>query len=83
MSDKEFDVKVLREYCKGCGLCVEVCPEGKLEIDPNPNDQGRQSAVVLEEVHCTGCSRCATICPDAAIEIYRLVTTTKEESSGQ
>jgi len=73
MSDKSFEVVILRRYCKGCGLCVEVCAQGKLSIDPHPNEQGVQAAVVTPELDCTGCLKCATICPDAAIEIYRVV----------
>jgi len=73
MSAKKFEVRVLEQYCKGCGLCVEVCVERKLSINPRPNRQGVQAAVVVVETDCTGCLKCATICPDAAIEVYRVV----------
>jgi len=71
MSGKRFEVRLLLGYCKGCGLCVEVCDQGKLYISPRPDKQGVLKAAVAEEVDCTGCLKCATICPDAAIEIYR------------
>ena len=83
MSNKEFEVKVLRRYCKGCGLCVEVCSEGKFSVDPVPNKQGLQTAVVDERVRCTGCLKCTTICPDAAIEILCLIETADAGSSDQ
>ena len=70
--DSTVEVTVLTEYCKGCGLCVEFCPRGKLYIDPIPNREGVQTAVVRAEVDCTGCLQCATICPDAAIEVRRV-----------
>lgn len=72
MSAKRYEVKILRRYCKGCGLCVEVCEQDKIRIDPHPNKQGVQPAALQEDIHCTGCLKCATICPDAAIEVYQL-----------
>jgi len=70
MSDKEFEVRVLSRYCKGCGLCVEFCGQGKLYLEKTPNERGIQPAAVNPQIDCTGCLNCVTICPDAAIEIY-------------
>ena len=72
MSDREFEVKILNRYCKGCGLCVEACHQGKIHINPQPNKEGRQTAATKEDIRCTGCLQCATICPDAAVEVYEL-----------
>ena len=72
MSGKSFEVRVLSQYCKGCGLCVEFCEQGKLYLEQTPNEHGVQAAVVRLEVDCTGCLRCAAICPDAAIEVCML-----------
>ena len=79
MSGK-FEVKILRHYCKGCGLCIEVCSEGKLYIDPHPDKRGIQIVAVREEADCTGCLKCATICGDVAIEIYRLCEVSADAS---
>jgi 2-oxoglutarate ferredoxin oxidoreductase subunit delta len=83
MSDREFDVRILKQYCKGCGLCVEACEQGKIYIDPQPNKEGRQTAALKEGIHCTGCLKCATICPDAAIEIYELEPRSSENDDSQ
>ena len=72
MSEREFEVVVLSAFCKGCGLCVEFCEQGKLYIQKMPNKQGIQMAAVRPEIHCTGCRKCAIMCPDAAIEITRV-----------
>ncbi len=48
------------EKCAGCGICVDVCPVGAIEVD--------QTAVINEEI-CTGCARCVAECPNAAIVI--------------
>ena len=72
-NEKRCEVVVLNKYCKGCGLCVDVCAKGKLYMSARPDQHGVQPAAVKQEGVCTGCLKCATICPDAAIEIYRVV----------
>ena len=83
MPNKAFEIRILESYCKGCGLCVEVCAEGKLRINPQPNKRGFQPAVADAEVECTGCLACATICPDAAIEIRRIALEPSHTDAGQ
>ena len=64
-----------RQRCKGCYLCLDVCPKSNLEIDPERNEQGYHPARFREEDQedkaCTGCAMCAVICPEVAIEVYR------------
>jgi 2-oxoglutarate ferredoxin oxidoreductase subunit delta len=58
------------ERCKGCGLCVQVCPNGSIVISKQSNKSGYFPAEP-KNTNCTGCAVCAIICPDAAIEVYR------------
>ena len=58
------------ERCKGCGLCVEVCPKGSIAISRHSNKNGYFPARV-NNADCTGCSMCAVICPEAVIEVHR------------
>jgi 2-oxoglutarate ferredoxin oxidoreductase subunit delta len=58
------------ERCKGCGLCVSVCPKGGIIISKQSNKNGYFPAEA-NGIDCTGCAICAIICPDAAIEVYR------------
>jgi len=64
-----------RERCKGCYLCVSVCPNEVIIISQSLNQQGYYPAEPKETVNdskgCIGCAMCATICPDIAIEVYR------------
>jgi len=58
------------ERCKGCGLCVVVCPKNSIVISAQSNKTGYFPAQVSNS-DCTGCAMCAVICPDAVIEVYR------------
>lgn len=64
------EVRILREYCKGCGLCVDICPVKCLRMSDDITPAGVRPAEVVETVDCTGCLQCHTVCPDAAIEVY-------------
>lgn len=63
------EVRVLEHYCKGCGLCVEVCPQDILYLSETVNRQGLHIIRVRAGVACTGCGNCVAMCPDAALEI--------------
>jgi len=63
-------VRILSEYCKGCGLCVAVCPVKCLRLGEEVTDDGVQPAEAVEGVECTGCAQCYVVCPDAAVEVY-------------
>jgi len=70
-------IEIDRERCKGCGLCILVCPKHKIEISDLLNAKGYYPARSQEENvpddkrECTGCALCAITCPDVAIEVYR------------
>lgn len=60
------------ERCKGCGLCVSVCPK-KIVIrnEEKLNLKGFHPAGVKEMEKCIGCAFCATICPDCVIVVEK------------
>lgn len=59
-------------YCKGCSLCVDVCPVGIIALDNNKiTNKGYHPAVLVDEQKCSGCMSCALMCPDVAITVMR------------
>lgn len=56
-----------REKCKGCGLCVEACPQRLIQIDSRINKNGYLPAWLKDAERCVGCRLCAISCPDVAI----------------
>ena len=85
MPDKRrnIEVSILTRYCKGCGLCVDVCPQGVLFLAEKPNRHGIMPAAVCEERDCSGCLKCVAVCPDAAIEVYRYEREPQKATSRQ
>jgi 2-oxoglutarate ferredoxin oxidoreductase subunit delta len=63
-----------REWCKGCGICVAVCPKKVLELN------SKEKAVATRKEDCIACQLCEEICPDLAIEV--MVKYVEESTSG-
>ena len=59
-----------KERCKGCQLCLEICPKHLLETAESTNSFGYRPVVTVKG-ECSGCTLCALICPDLAIEVYK------------
>ena len=62
------EVKVDRERCTGCGMCVNFCPVDVFEMQK----QTTASALVAEPIRsseCWACDTCVGQCPVNAITI--------------
>ena len=66
MSDKENDqdikISVNENWCKGCGICADLCPQNVLAM-------GKGMVVVYNLDACTACQLCELRCPDFAISV--------------
>ncbi len=65
--------------CKGCGLCVDVCPKRVLELSEEVNSMGYFPAHQARPEDCVFCTTCCIMCPDTAITITKDV----EETTAQ
>jgi len=71
-------VKIDRELCDGCGLCIPNCQEGALQMIDG-------KATLVSELMCDGLGACIGHCPQGAITIevreaepYNEITVIKE-----
>ena len=55
-------VKIDEEKCDGCGLCVDACVEGAIEIIDG-------KAKLVSEIYCDGLGACLGECPQGAITV--------------
>ncbi len=61
------EVIIFATWCKGCRICVELCPTRVLAMD---EDEDHPRIVAAEK--CTACHFCDTHCPDLALVVRRL-----------
>ncbi|MDH5410758.1 MAG: 2-oxoacid:acceptor oxidoreductase family protein, partial [Alphaproteobacteria bacterium] len=57
IAPKSVQFEITDEWCKGCDICVKMCPERCLRL----NDE--QIAELANPEACTGCRICEWLCP--------------------
>jgi len=63
-------IKINKDRCKGCYLCIANCPNGCIKISEFINVKGVKP-VEFKGGKCSGCGMCALICPDGGIIVYK------------
>jgi aryl-alcohol dehydrogenase-like predicted oxidoreductase/NAD-dependent dihydropyrimidine dehydrogenase PreA subunit len=53
---------VIIPFCKGCGSCIEVCPQNAISL-------GSDKKAKVDEAKCLLCGYCASACPEFFIRI--------------
>ena len=69
LSAPKAEIHIITDRCKGCGFCVEYCPQGILELSDEFNAKGYHPPRVVNEDKCIGCMLCEAMCPDFSIFI--------------
>jgi Fe-S-cluster-containing hydrogenase component 2 len=52
-------LRVRSDLCRGCGLCIESCPQQAISIVS-------ATSYIIQE-RCNQCRRCLEVCPQGAI----------------
>jgi len=58
-------------YCKGCHLCVDQCPQHVYEVSSRRNAKGYLVPEVARRKDCNACLICEMTCPDMAITVEK------------
>jgi indolepyruvate ferredoxin oxidoreductase beta subunit len=66
-ADVTIELEITEAWCKGCDICVKMCPERCLALNAN------QVVEVVDPEACTGCHICEWLCPDFAIAVHKRV----------
>ena len=67
---KRYMLRVDKELCKGCMLCIEFCPKGVLDLSDELNKKGSPYSYPKKMDKCIGCRACTLVCPDTCIELF-------------
>ena len=60
----EVRLEIVDAWCKGCDICVKMCPERCLVLN------AKQIVELADPEACTGCRLCEWLCPDFAIAVH-------------
>lgn len=55
---------VYASLCKGCGICVDICPADNMQLNPR-----ERKAYNADPVSCVDCLNCVKYCPVYAVDV--------------
>jgi 2-oxoglutarate ferredoxin oxidoreductase subunit delta len=69
MAKKAKAIVVDPKLCKGCHICISVCPHGVLKKSEVVDNRGFFLPRVVDLEACKVCTLCEMECPDFAISV--------------
>lgn len=63
VSRSDFQTVVDEEVCLGCGICLDRCKFGALDLDGD--------LLRVDLTNCVGCGLCVPACPEKALKLVR------------
>lgn len=76
-----MSITIIKDFCKGCGFCIEYCPKKVYELSDEMNKKGYRLPQAIHTEECTECGLCDLYCPDFAIIVEK--KTKKQKSKGE
>lgn len=64
-------LNLVEKYCKGCGFCIEICPNDVLTESNRLNKKGYVLPEPQYPEKCIFCKKCELICPEMALSIEK------------
>jgi 2-oxoglutarate ferredoxin oxidoreductase subunit delta len=64
------------EKCKGCDLCIDVCPKAAIHKSGISNKKG-YDYIEIDLDQCNGCGACYIICPDCCFTIVETASSAR------
>ena len=64
-------IKIIEDYCKGCGYCIDICPKHIFKESLRLNEKGYEIPEITDSELCTLCKKCELICPEMAISVEK------------
>jgi 2-oxoglutarate ferredoxin oxidoreductase subunit delta len=69
MAKKAIQIDIDPKMCKGCHICISVCPHGVLEKAEVVDNRGFYLPIIVNLDACKVCRLCEMECPDFAISV--------------
>lgn len=66
---KGAQIQINQKWCKGCYLCIEICPQKVFERAKEVSEKGFQPVAIVHPEECIQCMQCEMLCPDLAIDV--------------
>lgn len=62
-------ISIDKSCCKGCGICLSVCPKKIFVRGKKRNTYGTSMPDIADAENCVECGMCERLCPDGAIDV--------------